>query len=186
MTFSNKELQHIRFDNNTVGNTPAKMLVLRMMNEVEGAGKLDALYKYHSKDFQDHWKVNRSGDLAGVEKFLAKFMASFSEWGAIIHSQKQQTANPPEGQTFMVSTHKTVFAYHTGPFLGIKASRNRVAVELKDTFAIRQGTGWHSDRLWITEHWCAKNDVLETVIKQVAPPALKPVYMGLGWMLRPR
>lgn len=117
-------------------------LIKRFIAEVQVGADLDTFWALIHPDFVDHTRPPgvSSGPQGVLEQFEA-FRAALSDFDAQVVIQLAQDD--------LVSTHKLFTGRHTGDFVGIPASGDRVTLPVNDTIRIRDGR--------IAEHWGVLN-----------------------------
>ena len=108
-------------------------------------------------DFVDHTpQPNTTPDKEGVRKLYGCIRAAFPDFHAEIHWQLV------DGER--VTTYKTYYGTHEGPFLGIAPTHRKIHFETVDVMRVRNGK--------ITDHWGVGN--LLFLMEQIGgwtPPA---------------
>jgi steroid delta-isomerase-like uncharacterized protein len=120
----------------------AKAVVRRNTEEVQGGGNFDVFEELFADDFVDHTtQPGTSPDKAGVRKLYTYMRAAFPDFHAEIHWQLAGGD--------CVTTCKTYYGTHEGPFLGIAATHRTVHFESVDVMRVQNGK--------ITDHWGVGN-----------------------------
>ena len=128
--------------NSTSLSEAAKAVVRRNTEEVQGKGNFNVFEEIFADDFVDHTtQPNMSPDKAGVRTLYTYMREAFPDFHAEIHWQLA------EGDR--VTTYKTYYGTHEGPFLGIAPTRHRIHFESVDVMRVREGK--------ITDHWGVGN-----------------------------
>jgi predicted ester cyclase len=104
----------------------AKAVVRRRNTEqVQGKGNFDVFEQLFWGDFVDHTTQPRTTpDKAGVRKLYTYIRTAFPDFHAKIH---WQLANGDR-----VTTYKTYYGTHDGPFLGIAPTHRKIHFESVD------------------------------------------------------
>src|SRR4029078_4246013 len=98
----------------------------------------DAIDVYLAEDFVDHCPLpGMAGDREGVRALFSALWTAFPDLQATIHEQSA------EGDKVM--TRKTLAGTHSGPFMGLPPTGNRVAFDVIDILRLRDGKP--------VEHW---------------------------------
>ena len=138
----------------------AKAIIRRNTEEVQGRGNFDVFEELFAHDFVDHTpQPNTTPDKAGVRRLYAYLRAAFPDFRAEIHWQLT------DGDR--VTTYKTYYGTHEGPFLGIAPTHRRIHFESVDVMSVQNGK--------ITDHWGVGN--LLSLMQQIGgwiPPADAP------------
>src|SRR5262249_13146542 len=146
--------------NNIAVSETAKAVVRRNTEEVQGKGNFDVFEEVFADDFVDHTpQLNTSPDKEGVRRLYTYLRAAFADFRAEIHWQLA------EGDR--VTTYKTYYGTHEGPFLGIAPTHRRIHFETVDVMRVQNGK--------ITDHWGVGN--LLSLMQQIGgwiPPADAP------------
>jgi steroid delta-isomerase-like uncharacterized protein len=120
----------------------AKEVVRRNTEEVQSQGHFDVFDALFADDFVDHTQQESSGaDKEGVRGLYKMLRAAFPDFRAEIHWQRA------DGDT--VTTFKTYYGTHMGPFLGFAATGRTMHFESVDVMRVRDGK--------ITDHWGVGN-----------------------------
>jgi steroid delta-isomerase-like uncharacterized protein len=120
----------------------AKAVVRRNTEEVQGKGNFDIFDELFANDFIDHTtQPGTTPDKAGVRKLNAYMRTAFPDFHAKIHWQLT------DGDR--VTTYKTYYGTHDGPFLGIAPTHRKIHFESVDVMRVQGGK--------ITEHWGVGN-----------------------------
>src|SRR5262245_47770413 len=107
---------------NTTSSDAAKAVVRRNTEEVQGKGNFEVFEELFADDFVDHTtQPGATPDKAGVRKLYTYMRAAFPDFHAEIHWQLA------EGDR--VTTYKTYYGTHDGPFLGIDPTHRRIHFE---------------------------------------------------------
>ena len=135
----------------------AKAVIRRNTEEVQGKGYFDVFEELFADDFVDHTtQPGTTPDKAGVRKLYTYMREAFPDFHAEIHWQ------PADGDC--VTTYKTYYGTHDGPFLGIAPTHRKIHFESVDVMRVRNGQ--------ITDHWGVGN--LLSLMQQIdgwTPPA---------------
>ena len=138
----------------------AKAVVRRNTEEVQGTGNFDVFEELFADDFVDHTpQPNTTPDKAGVRRLYTYLRAAFPDFRAEIHWQL--------GYGDRVTTYKTYFGTHEGPFLGIAPTHRTIHFETVDVMRVQNGK--------ITDHWGVGN--LLSLMQQIGgwiPPVDEP------------
>jgi steroid delta-isomerase-like uncharacterized protein len=127
----------------------AKAVIRRNTEEVQGQGRFDVFDELFADDFVDHTPQEGSGaDKEGVRGLYKMLRAAFPDFRAEIHWQRA------DGET--VTTFKTYYGTHKGPFLGFEATGRTMHFESVDVMRVQNGK--------ITDHWGAGN-LLSAIIQ---------------------
>lgn len=139
----------------------AKAVVRRNTYEVQGGGNFDLFDELFAEDFVDHTtQPGTTPDKAGVRKLYTYLREAFPDLRAEIHWQLA------DGDR--VTTYKTYFGTHEGPFLGVAPTHRQVQFEAVDVMRVQNGR--------ITDHWGVGN--LLAVMQQIGgwtPPAAQTI-----------
>jgi steroid delta-isomerase-like uncharacterized protein len=122
----------------------AKAVVRRNTEEVQGKGRFEVFEELFADDFVDHTTQPGTGmspDKAGVRNLYASIREAFPDFHAEIHWQLA------DGD--LVTTYKTYYGTHEGPFLGIAPTHRKIRFESVDVMRVRNGK--------ITDHWGVGN-----------------------------
>ncbi len=115
-----------------------KAIVRRFIEEVQNNKKMEVFDELNAEDF-----VNLSAppgmpsDREGGKMFLGGFLAAFPD--------SQVTVDDMIAEGDRVATKKTFTGTHTGDFMGIPPTENRVTLQYVDILRLRDGQ--------IIEHW---------------------------------
>jgi len=110
----------------------AKAIVRRNTEEVQGRGNFDVFEELFAHDFVDHTpQRNTTPDKAGVRRLYTSLRAAFPDFRAEIHWQLA------DGDR--VTTYKTYYGTHEGPFLGIAPTHRRIHFETVDVMRVQDG-----------------------------------------------
>ncbi len=121
-----------------------KAVVRRFIEEVQNKKNMDAFDELNAEDF-----VNLSAppgmptDRAGGKMFLGGFLSAFPD--------SEVTVDDMIAEGDRVATKKTFTGTHTGEFMGIPASGNRVTLQYVDILRLRDGR--------IIEHWLSMDQL---------------------------
>jgi steroid delta-isomerase-like uncharacterized protein len=133
----------------------AKAVVRQNTEEVQGKGNFDLFEELFADDFVDHTtQPGTTPDKAGVRKLYTYMREAFPDFHAEIHWQLA------DGDR--VTTYKTYYGTHDGPFLGIAPTHRKIHFESVDVMQVRNGK--------ITDHWGVGN--LLSLLQQIG--AWKP------------
>src|SRR5262245_41557795 len=128
----------------------AKAVVRRNTEEVQNHGDFEVFEELFADDFVDHTpQPNMTPDKAGVRKLYGYIREAFPDFHAEIHWQFA------DGDR--VTTYKTYYGTHEGPFLGIAPTHRAIHFETVDVMRVRNGK--------ITDHWGVGN--LLSLIQQI-------------------
>jgi steroid delta-isomerase-like uncharacterized protein len=120
----------------------AKAVVRRNTEEVQSTGNFDVFEALFADDFVDHTtQPGTTPDKAGVRKLYTYMRKAFPDFRAEIHWQLA------DGDR--VTTYKTYYGTHDGPFLGIAPTHRRIHYESVDVMRVQNGK--------ITDHWGVGN-----------------------------
>jgi steroid delta-isomerase-like uncharacterized protein len=123
-------------------------VVWRNTEEVQTNGRFDVFDELFADDFVDHTPQPDSGaDKEGVRDLYKMLRAAFPDFRAKIHSQRA------DGDT--VTTFKTYYGTHKGPFLGIAPTGREIHFESGDVMRVQNGK--------ITDHWGVGNLLSATI-----------------------
>lgn len=116
-----------------------KTTVREFVTEAQSRGNLDAIEVYLPREFVDHSPVSGlPGNREGVRMLFSALWTAFPDLQATIHDQVA------EGDK--VVTRKTLSGTHSGPFLGLPPTGNRVSFDIIDILRVEDGK--------LLEHWC--------------------------------
>jgi steroid delta-isomerase-like uncharacterized protein len=121
-----------------------KAVVRRFIDEVQNKKNMDVFDELNADDF-----VNLSAppgmpaDKAGGKMYLGGFLSAFPD--------SQVTVDDMIAEGDRVATKKTFTGTHTGEFMGIPASGNRVTLQFVDILRLRDGR--------IIEHWLSMDQL---------------------------
>jgi steroid delta-isomerase-like uncharacterized protein len=121
-----------------------KAVVRRFIEEVQNKKNMDVFDELNADDF-----VNLSAppgmpaDKAGGKMYLGGFLSAFPD--------SQVTIDDMIAEGDRVATKKTFTGTHTGEFMGIPASGNRVTLQFVDILRLRDGR--------IIEHWLSMDQL---------------------------
>jgi steroid delta-isomerase-like uncharacterized protein len=134
----------------------AKAVVRRNTEEVQGRGNFDVFDELFGDDFVDHTpQPGTTPDKAGVRRLYTSLHVAFPDLRAKIHWQLA------DGDR--VTTYKTYYGTHQGPFLGVAPTHRKIHFETVDVMSVQNGK--------ITDHWGVAN--LLSLIQQIgewSPP----------------
>ena len=103
---------------NASSSEAAKAVVRRNTEEVQGKGRLDVFDELFADNFIEHTpQPNTTPDKAGVRTLYRYIRAAFPDFHAEIHWQLA------DGDR--VTTYKTYYGTHEGPFLGIAPTHRK-------------------------------------------------------------
>jgi steroid delta-isomerase-like uncharacterized protein len=135
----------------------AKAVIQRNTEEVQGKGDFDLFEELFAEDFIDHTpQPGTTPDKAGVRKLYTYIRVAFPDFRAEIHWQIASGNR--------VTTYKTYYGTHEGPFLGVAPTHRKIHFETVDVMRVEDGK--------ITDHWGVAN--LLSVMQQIGgwtPPA---------------
>ena len=135
----------------------AKAVVRRNNEEVQSKGNFAVFEELFAGDFVDHTtQPGTTPDKAGVRKLYKYMREAFPDFRSEIHWQLT------DGDR--VSTYKTYYGTHDGPFLGIAPTHRKIRFESVDVMRVQNGK--------ITDHWGVGN--LLSLMHQIGgwnPPA---------------
>jgi steroid delta-isomerase-like uncharacterized protein len=137
----------------------AKSVVRRNTEEVQGQGKFEVFEQLFADDFVDHTtQPGTTPDKAGVRKLYTYLRQAFPDFHAEIHWQLA------DGDR--VTTFKTYYGTHEGPYLGIAPTHRKIQFETVDVMRVQNGK--------ITDHWGVAN--LLSLMRQIGgwtpPPGI--------------
>ena len=128
----------------------AKAIIRRNTEEVQGRGNFDVFDELFADDFIDHTpQPATTPDKAGVRKLYTYLRVAFPDFHAEIHWQ------PADDDR--VTTYKTYYGTHQGPFLGVAPTHRKIHFETVDVMRVQNGK--------ITDHWGVAN--LLSLMQQV-------------------
>jgi steroid delta-isomerase-like uncharacterized protein len=134
----------------------AKAVVRRNTEEVQSRGNFEVFEELFADHFVDHTtQPNMTPDKGGVRKLYSYMREAFPDFHAVIHWQLA------DGDR--VTTYKTYYGTHDGPFLGIAPTHREIHFESVDVMRVQKGK--------ITDHWGVGN--LLSLLQQIgawAPP----------------
>ena len=120
----------------------AKATVRRNTEEVQGKGNFDVFEELFADNFIDHTpQPGTTPDKAGVRKLYTYLRVAFPDFHAEIHWQLADDDR--------VTTYKTYYGTHKGPFLGIAPTHRKIHFEAVDVMRVQNGK--------ITDHWGVGN-----------------------------
>ena len=126
----------------TTASDAAKAVVRRNTEEVQSKGNFDVFEQLFADDFVDHTtQPGTSPDKAGVRKLYIYMRKAFPDFHASIHWQLA------DGDR--VTTYKTYYGTHDGPFLRIAPTHRKIHFESVDVMRVQNGK--------ITDHWGVGN-----------------------------
>ena len=121
-----------------------KMLVRRLVQEVQNEGRIDVLEEVLAPDFVNHSAPpGVPPTREGVKQVHRMFRSAFPDLQVTIHDQIA------EGDT--VVTRKTYHGTQLGAFMGLPPSGKQMTVEVIDIFRIAD--------MKITEHWVVGDEL---------------------------
>ena len=142
--------------NSITPSEAAKAVVRQNTEEVQGKGNFDVFEELFADDFVDHTtQPGTTPDKAGVRKLYTYMREAFPDFHAEIHWQLA------DGDR--VTTYKTYYGTHDGPFLGIAPTHHKIHFESVDVMRVQNGK--------ITDLWGVGN--LLSLMQQIggwAPP----------------
>src|SRR5438132_8068613 len=110
----------------------AKSVVRRNTEEVQGQGKFEVFEELFADDFVDHTtQPGTTPDKAGVRKLYTYMRKAFPDFHAKIHWQIVDG--------YRVTTYKTYYGTHDGPFLGIAPTHRKIHFESVDVMRVQNG-----------------------------------------------
>jgi steroid delta-isomerase-like uncharacterized protein len=121
-----------------------KAVVRRFIEEVQNKKNMDVFDELNAEDF-----VNLSAppgmptDREGGKMYLGGFLRAFPD--------SKVTVDDMIAEGDRVATKKTLTGTHTGEFMGIPASGNRVTLQFVDILRLRDGR--------IIEHWLSMDQL---------------------------
>jgi steroid delta-isomerase-like uncharacterized protein len=121
-----------------------KAVVRRFIEEVQNKKNMDVFDELNAEDF-----VNLSAppgmptDREGGKMYLGGFLSAFPD--------SKVTVDDMIAEGDRVATKKTLTGTHTGEFMGIPASGNRVTLQFVDILRLRDGR--------IIEHWLSMDQL---------------------------
>ena len=134
----------------------AKAVVRRNTEEVQGGGNFDVFEELFADDFVDHTtQPGTTPDKAGVRKLYTYMLEAFPDFHAEIHWQLA------DGDR--VTTYKTYYGTHDGPFLGIAPTHRKIHFESVDVMRVQNGK--------ITDHWGVGNLLSHATDRRMDPSA---------------
>jgi steroid delta-isomerase-like uncharacterized protein len=120
----------------------AKAVVRRNNEEVQSKGNFAVFEELFADDFVDHTtQPGTTPDKAGVRKLYKYMREAFPDFRSEIHWQLT------DGDR--VTTYKTYYGTHDGPFLGIAPTYRKIHFESVDVMRVQNGK--------ITDHWGVGN-----------------------------
>ncbi len=126
-----------------------KALLYRIMDDVFNAHDLAVAERYYLPDFIQHNPQAEQG-IVGFRAFFGEIFAAFPDWSGRI----DQALAKGDRVVALIDWSGT----HSGPFMGIPPTRNRVTMRTADMFRVAGGK--------VAEHW----DVVDIL----------PLLSGLG------
>jgi steroid delta-isomerase-like uncharacterized protein len=107
-----------------------KLLVRRLVDEAQNAGRLEVVDELLSEDFVDHTPLEGlPGNREGVRMLFAALREAFPDLKVDISEQIAEDDR--------VVTRKTFKGTHGGPFLGVAPTGSSVRFEVVDILTIR-------------------------------------------------
>ena len=135
----------------------AKAVVRRNNEEVQSKGNFAVFEELFADDFVDHTtQPGTTPNKAGVRNLYKYMREAFPDFRSEIHWQLT------DGDR--VTTYKTYYGTHDGPFLGIAPTHRKIHFESVDVMRVQNGK--------ITDHWGVGN--LLSLMRQIGgwnPPA---------------
>jgi steroid delta-isomerase-like uncharacterized protein len=120
----------------------AKATVRRNTEEVQGRGNFEVFEELFADDFIDHTpQPGTTPDKTGVRKLYTYLRIAFPDFHAEIHWQLAAGDR--------VTTYKTYYGTHQGPFLGVAPTHRKIHFEAVDVMRVQNGK--------ITDHWGVGN-----------------------------
>jgi predicted ester cyclase len=120
----------------------AKGVVRRNTEEVQGKGNFEVFDELFADEFVDHTtQPGTTPDKAGVRKLYTYLREAFRDFHAEIHWQLA------DGD--LVTTYKTYYGTHDGPFLGVAPTHRKIHFETVDVMRVQNGK--------VTDHWGVGN-----------------------------
>jgi steroid delta-isomerase-like uncharacterized protein len=136
--------------NSIAPSEAAKAVVRRNTEEVQNKGNFDIFEELFADDFVDHTtQPGTTPDKAGVRKLYTYMREAFPDFHAEIDWQLA------DGDR--VTTYKTYYGTHEGPFLGIAPTHRKIHFESVDVMRVQNGK--------ITDHWGVGN--LLSLLQQI-------------------
>jgi steroid delta-isomerase-like uncharacterized protein len=109
-----------------------KLLVRRLVDEAQVAGRLEVVDELMSEDFVDHTPLEGlPGNREGVRMLFAALRRAFPDLKVDISEQIAEDDR--------VVTRKTFHGTHGGPFLGLPPTGSPVRFEVVDILTFRDG-----------------------------------------------
>jgi steroid delta-isomerase-like uncharacterized protein len=119
-----------------------KEVVRRNTQEVQSQGNFAVFDEIFADDFVDHTpQPGITADKEGVRQLYTGLRQAFPDLHAEIH---WQTIDSDQ-----VTTYKTYYGTHNGPFLGIAPTGRAIHFETVDVFRVQHGQ--------LTDHWGVAN-----------------------------
>src|SRR5215472_187104 len=126
----------------SLSKTKSACPLLRNTEEVQGSGNFDVFDELFADGFIDHTpQPGTTPDKAGVRKLYTYLRVAFPDFHAEIHWQLA------DGDR--VTTYKTYYGTHQGPFLGVAPTHRKIHFETVDVMRVQTGK--------ITDHWGVAN-----------------------------
>lgn len=139
--------------NSTDKSERAKAVVRRNTEEVQSRGNFAVFEELFADEFLDHTpQPNCTPDKDGARRLYQVLRQAFPDFNAVIHWQAA------DGD--LVTTYKTYFGTHQGPFLGVAATGRKIHFETVDAMRVCDGR--------IVEHWGVAN--LYSLMQQLSAP----------------
>ena len=128
--------------NSITSSEAAKAIVRRNTEEVQTGGNFEVFEELFADDFIDHTpQPGTTPDKAGVRKLYTYLRIAFPDFHAEIHWQLAAGDR--------VTTYKTYYGTHQGPFLGVAPTHRKIHFEAVDVMRVQNGK--------ITDHWGVGN-----------------------------
>lgn len=110
-----------------------KAVVQRLIDEVLLKGNLDAVGEIIAPEYvvHDPSNPNRPGGIEGLKMFVGMFQAGLSDFEYVVEDMI--------GEHDLVSYRWTMRATHSGPFMNIPPTGNRIVITGMDMFRVKQG-----------------------------------------------
>ena len=135
----------------------AKAVIRRNTEEVQSKGNFDVFEELFADDFVDHTtQPGTTFNKAGVRKLYTYMRVAFPDFHAEIHWQLADRDR--------VTTYKTYYGTHDGPFLGTAPTHRKIHFESVDVMRVQNGK--------ITDHWGVGN--LLSLMQQIGGWTLPP------------
>ncbi len=122
------------------GVSPAtsKAVVRRLIEGVQRDGDFELFERLFAADYVDHTPFGRfPPNRDGTRAIYQTFRRAFPDWRATIHRQIAEDD--------VVTSHKTYFGTHLGPFLDLPPTGRATHFQVIDIMRVRGGQ--------ITDHW---------------------------------